>query len=127
MVWFSRIISVFLCCAILLGTTGCAYNSKNPLARDISYGATYGAAPGLLMLGIVGAAKNDDDESREKTQKEKDDEDKYFLICFAVLGGGLLLGTAIGTIVGIVDWIEENVSMPKNDFPDENYDPNKHP
>lgn len=79
------------------------------------------------MLGIVGAAKNDDDESREKTQKEKDDEDKYFLICFAVLGGGLLLGTAIGTIVGIVDLIEENVSMPKNDFPDENYDPNKHP
>lgn len=127
MPWISKVITILLCGSLLLGTTGCAYNSKNPLARDISYGATYGAAPGLLMLGIAGAADDDDDESYDKTQKEKEDENNYFLISLAVLGGGMLLGAAIGTIVGIVDLIAQGTHSSTTELPDEIKAPSENP
>ncbi len=124
MVRISKIIAILLCSSFLLSTTGCAYNSKNPIARDISYGATYGAAPGLLMLGMAGAAAGEDDDDFSKTEQEKKDENNFFLISVAVLGGGILLGAAIGTIVGIVDWIAHGVSQSKTTLPNEIYAPN---
>ena len=121
----TKIISILLCAAVLLGTTGCAYNSHNPVVKDISYGASYGALPGVIMLGIAGAAEDEDDYSPEKSEKEEDLEDQYVLLSFAVLGGGMLIGAAVGLVVGLFDLAIDN----KGDVPafNENYDPNKHP
>lgn len=64
------------------------------------------------MLGVAGAATENDDDESNKTSKQKKDENNFFLVSLAVLGGGILLGSAIGTIVGIIDWI----STPKTDY-----------
>ena len=77
------------------------------------------------MLGIAGAAEDEDDYSPEKSEKEEDLEDQYVLLSFAVLGGGMLIGAAVGLVVGLFDLAIDN----KGDVPafNENYDPNKHP
>lgn len=47
------------------------------------------------------------------------------LMTLAVLGGGALIGGAIGAIVGTIDWLTTGPD-PRPKY-DKNYDPNKHP
>ena len=100
----TKIIALFL----VVSLAGCAYNHPNPIARDVSYGATAGALPGLAMMSLL--AESDDAADAES-------ELGFFGLSLVVLGGGALIGTAVGAIVGVVQWFIETAS----------YDPTKDP
>ncbi|MCQ2107644.1 MAG: hypothetical protein MJZ05_02655 [Fibrobacter sp.] len=100
----TKIIALFL----VVSLAGCAYNHPNPIARDVSYGATAGALPGLAMMSLL--AESDDAADAES-------ELGFFGLSLVVLGGGALIGTAVGAIVGVVQWFIETAS----------YDPTQDP
>ncbi|SHK84874.1 hypothetical protein [Fibrobacter sp. UWEL] len=92
MVRFTKILSILICCSVLLGTTGCAYNSTNPIARYASYGGTYGSLPGLACLAIGGAAA------------ESDEGAELAVLGLVLAGAGFVGGVAIGGTVGLFRW-----------------------
>ncbi|MCQ2123930.1 MAG: hypothetical protein MJZ25_07065 [Fibrobacter sp.] len=100
----TKIIALFL----VVSLAGCAYNHPNPIARDVSYGATAGALPGLAMMSLL--AESDDAADAET-------ELGFFGLSLVVLGGGALVGTAVGAVVGVIQWFIETA----------NYDPTKDP
>lgn len=103
-----RIVTAIIAVFLTFSLTSCAYNHPNPIARDISYGATAGALPGLAMMSLL--AESDDAEDAEA-------ELGFFGLSLVVLGGGALVGTAVGAVVGVVQWFIETA----------NYDPTKDP
>lgn len=96
MVRISKVISILLCCAVLFGTTGCAYNSTNPVIRYASYGGSYGAAPGVICLAVAAAADSDDDDN---------DSDDLALLGIALMGVGYVSGAVIGGTIGLLRWM----------------------
>ena len=104
----TKVVAVFLAVSLTVSFTGCAYNHPNPIARDISYGATVGALPGLAMMSLLS-------ESDEGSDAEE--ELGFFGLSLVVLGGGALIGTALGAIVGTVQWFIETAT----------YDPTQDP
>lgn len=126
MVRISKIISILLCSAVLLGTTGCSTCSTgtHPIKDGISCGATIGAAPGAIMAIALSPFYSDDEDDDDDDVNEI--ATGLSLMTLAVLGGGALIGGAIGAIVGTIDWLIPD-SHPHHPKYDENYDPNKHP
>lgn len=100
MVRVTKILCILICCSVLLGTTGCAYNSTNPVARYASYGGTYGAIPGIIGLAVAGAAMSDEDDYDENNSA--DDIGTFSLV---LLGAGFLGGTIIGGTIGLFRWM----------------------
>lgn len=105
---FKKIIAILLAVSLAVTMAGCAYNHPNPIARDISYGATAGALPGLAMMALLS-------ESDEGADAEA--ELGFFGLSLIVLGGGAIVGTAVGAVVGVVQWFIETAT----------YDPTKDP
>lgn len=101
MVRVTKIICVLLCCAVLLGTTGCAYNSTNPVLRYASYGGTVGAIPGVIGLAAAGASISDDDNDSD----QHDVAGEIGVISLILLGAGFLGGTIIGGTIGLFRWM----------------------
>lgn len=99
MVRVTKILCILICCSVLLGTTGCAYNSTNPVARYASYGGTYGALPGLACFLIGGAAAGADDDD------DDDGAGELAILGLALMGVGYVGGVAIGGTVGLFRWM----------------------
>lgn len=128
MVRISKIISILLCSAVLLGTTGCSTCSTgmHPITDGMACGASIGVAPGVvLFLGFAAISEDDDEDYYDKSERVQNIEDGLFLGSLAAMAGGALIGTAIGAIVGTIDWLTTGPD-PRPKY-DENYDPNKHP
>lgn len=96
-----KIVSKILAVLLALTIVGC-YHHPNPIARDASYGATYGALPGIGLMSILAA---DDDSSLNS-----DEELGIFGLSLIVMAGGAVAGLAIGTIVGVVHWMYETAT-----------------
>lgn len=118
MVRITKIICILLCCAALLGTTGCAYHSTNPVVRYASYGGTYGAVPGVICLAAAAAVTDSDDE-------DNDSSDDLALLGLALTGIGYIGGAVIGGTVGLFRWMILGDFEPNNrddGLPPELYD-----
>ncbi len=91
-------------CSVLLVLTlsGCAYNHPNAILRDMSYGATIGALPGLAMMSVTPTVEEDD--------VDIDTELGFFGLSLAVTGIGAVGGFVIGTVVGIFHWMYETAT-----------------
>ncbi len=97
-----KIIAVFLAVTVTVSMTGCAYTHPNPIARDASYGATIGALPGLALMSVTPTVEEDD--------VDIDTELGFFGLSLIVTGIGAVGGLAIGTVVGIIQWMYETAT-----------------
>lgn len=112
MVRISKVISILLCVAVLLGTTGCAYNSTNPVLRYASYGGTVGAIPGVIGLAAAGASISDDDDDSD----QHDVAGEIGVISLILLGAGYISGLTIGGTIGLFRWIIYGEFEPELEF-----------
>lgn len=97
-----KIIAAFLAVTVTVSMTGCAYTHPNPILRDASYGATAGALPGLAMMALL----DEVDDDGETT----DDELNFFGLSLIVLGGGAVIGLALGAVVGVFHWMYQTAT-----------------